>query len=171
MERELRQRIKTLVKNQLMDGLLKANDIPLPQAMVDAQVEQMAEQLQFPKATKANSAALAQLKSELLSREAHRRAALGLIVSRLIKMHELKPEDSRVRSVLESLAATYEEPEDVIQWYEQNAKAMEGIRALALEEQVVDWLLERAVVTEKVSSFPELMNPSPPSETSDSESL
>ncbi|MCP5420686.1 MAG: trigger factor [Gammaproteobacteria bacterium] len=160
MERELQERIKSQVKSRLMDGLLTANDILLPQALVDAQIEQMAEQMAFPKATKENSEMLAQLKSELLSKEAGRRAALGLIISRMIKANDIQLDESRLRPVLESLASTYEEPEEVIRWYEQHPKAMESVRAVAMEEQVVDWLLERAVVTEKVSSFDEIMKPS-----------
>ncbi|MEE4378646.1 MAG: trigger factor [Candidatus Competibacteraceae bacterium] len=159
MERELLERIKSNVKNQLLDGLLNANDIPVPQVMIDANIEQMARQLNLPEINEQNAEQLTKLKTELFTAQAQRQAALGIIVSQLVSKNDMKPDEARVRTHLESMASTYEEPAEVIRWYQQNPKALEGIRALALEDQVIDWLLERATVTDKPSSFAEIVQP------------
>jgi trigger factor len=159
MERELLERVKSSVKDQLLEGLLNANDIPVPQVMIDANIEQMAKQLNLPEANEKNAENLAKLKAELFTAQAKRQAALGVIVSQLVTNNDIKPDEFRVRTHLESIAATYEEPAEVIRWYQQNPKALEGVRALALEDQVVDWLLARAAVTDKPSTFAEIVQP------------
>ncbi|NJN45884.1 MAG: trigger factor [Candidatus Competibacteraceae bacterium] len=157
MERELLERIKNNVKNQLLDGLLNANDIPVPQVMIDANMEQMARQLNLPETSEQNAEQLTQLKTQLFAPQARRQAALGIIVSQLVSKNDMKPDENRVRTHLASMASTYEEPAEVIRWYQSNPKALESIRALALEDQVIDWLLERATVTDKPSSFAEIV--------------
>lgn len=157
MERELRDGIKNAIKQQVMQGLLEANNIPLPRALIAMEVERLAHQLHFP--TKTNDEQSQQLKTQLLEPEARRRVALGLLISRLAAVHDLKPDEQRVRDYLSSLASTYQEPDEVVRWYEQNPRALENVRALALEDQIVDWLLERAQVTEKISSFADIMTP------------
>ncbi|HYQ90947.1 MAG TPA: hypothetical protein VES89_02420, partial [Candidatus Competibacteraceae bacterium] len=88
-----------------------------------------------------------------------RRIAFGLILSRLAEANGIKADEAHVRSHLNDLAAGYEEAAAVIQYYERTPAAMDSIRAVVLEEQVVDWLLERAQITEKPSHFEEIMNP------------
>ncbi len=156
MERELDENIKMVVKRQLMEGLLAANNIPVPQAMVKGQIEHMAKQAGFPDTDDEKAATL---KSELFAKEARRRIALGLILSRLAEANHIELDEARVRSHLATISSTYQEPETVMQWYEKNPQAMESIRTLVLEDQVVDWLLERAEVIDKPSSFDEIMKP------------
>ncbi|HXH04101.1 MAG TPA: trigger factor [Candidatus Competibacteraceae bacterium] len=158
MERELKQGIKAVVKRQVMQGLLDANPIDLPQALVREEIEQLARQMHFPTAGK-SSEELEKTKAELFGEEAKRRVALGLIVSRVVTENALKLEPARVQAHLEGIAASYEDAGEVIRWYQQNPQALESIRGLALEEQVVDWLLERAQVSDKPSSFDEIMKP------------
>jgi trigger factor len=156
MERELGESIKTIVKRQLMESLLASNDIPVPQAMVAGQIEYMAKQAGFPDTDDEKTA---NLKTQLFAKEARRRIALGLILSRLAEANHIELDEARVRAHLAAISSTYQEPEAVVQWYEKNPQAMESIRTLALEDQVVDWLLERAEVTDKPSSFDEIMKP------------
>ena len=76
-----------------------------------------------------------------------------------------------LRDSLETVAASYQDPAEVIRWHEQNPQAMEGIRALVIEDQMVEWLLERAQVSEKPSTFAEIMKPSrSPAEAMDRQS-
>ena len=157
MDRELRDGIKTAVKRQALQGLLAANPIPLPQMLVDAEIENLAGQLYFPGGDQDEK--IQQLKTQLFSAEASRRVALGLLMSRVATMQELKADEQQVRERLETLAASYEDPAEVIRWHEQNPQAMDNIRALVVEAQVVEWLLERAQVTEKPSTFAEIMKP------------
>ncbi|MFO1431121.1 MAG: trigger factor [Candidatus Competibacteraceae bacterium] len=156
MERELKERTNTMVKRQLMDQLLAANPIPLPQAMVKAQMTSMARQLGFPDDEDEKTL---HLKNQLFEPEARRRIAFGLILSRLAEANGIKVDEAHVRGHLDTLAAGYEEAAAVIQYYERTPAAMDSIRAVVLEEQVVNWLLERARLTEKPNHFKEIMDP------------
>ncbi|MDG4584596.1 MAG: trigger factor, partial [Candidatus Competibacter sp.] len=157
MERELRDGIKTRVKRQVMQGLLDANDIPLPQALIRFEIENLARQLHFPAG--GDDERIRDLKAQLLGSEARRRVALGLLVSRLAADQGIQVDTQRVQAYLQSLAATYQEPAEVLRWYEQTPQALDGVRALVLEDQIVDWLLERVRVTDKSSAFAEIMTP------------
>lgn len=158
MERELDEKIKATVKKQVMDKVLEANNILVPQAMVNEEIERLAQQSNSPPGTEGDEQA-AKAKAERFEEGARRRVALGLIISRLVAAHNIQSDSGRVRTKLESIASSYEDPQGLMQWYSQNPQAMEGIRALVLEEQVVDWLLERAEVVEKPSSFDAIVKP------------
>jgi trigger factor len=157
MERELRDGIKATVKRQVMQGLLDANPIPVPRVLIETEIEHLASQLRFP--TDAKDEKAQQLKTQLFEFEARRRVALGLLISRLAAAREIKVDDRRVRNYLETMASTYQEPAEVLRWYEQTPQALDNVRALVLEDQILDWLLERAQVTEKASTFAEIMAP------------
>lgn len=157
MERELREGIKASVKRQIMQGLLAANPIPVPKVLVETEIEHLARQLYFP--ADAKDEKTRQLKTQLFEPEARRRVSLGLLISRLASVQQIKVDERRVRDYLETMASTYQEPDEVVRWYEKTPKALDNVRALVLEDQIVDWLLERAKVTEKTSTFAEIMTP------------
>ncbi len=156
MEIELKERTKAIVNRQLMDKLLVANEIPLPQTMIKAQMNSMAKQLDFPDDDDEKTL---QLKTYVLEPRARQITAFGLILSRLAETHGIKVDETRVRNRLNLLAASYEDAAAVIQYYERTPAAMDSIRTMALQEQVEDWLLERVQITDKPSSFEEIMNP------------
>ncbi len=158
MERELGEGIRAAVKRQVLQGLREANDILLPQALVDGEIEHLAEQSKFPSGDKSN-AETAQAKKAVFEQEARRRVALGLIISRLVAANNIQVDEARLRSHIESIASTYDDSDEVVRWYYQNSKLMESARAVVLEEQVVDWLLERAEVSEKPSTFDDVLKP------------
>ena len=158
MERELAQGVKALVKRQVMDKLLAANPIDLPKALIEAEVEQLAKQMRFPEAEQP-SEETQNTKFALFAEEAGKRVALGLVVSRLISEQQIKLDPVRVMEHLQTVAASYEDADEVIRWYQQNPQAMDSVQGLVLEEQVVDWLLERAQVSDKPASFDEVMKP------------
>jgi trigger factor len=158
MERELQNAIKAIVKRQVMQQLLDANSVPLPQTMIDQEIEHLAKQMRFPQRSQSGEE-WSTLRRELFEPEARRRVALGLILSRLVAAQGLRLDESRVQNRLASIASTYQESEEVIEWYNRNPYALGGVRALALEDQVVDWLLERASIVEKPGSFDEIMKP------------
>lgn len=160
MERELREGIKSAVKQQVLQGLLDANAIPLPRALINIEIEQLARQLRLP--ADPGDERAQQMKTYLFETEACRRVALGLLISQLATTQQIKADDQRIRDHLDSIAATYQEPAEVVRWYQQTPHAIDSIRALVLEEQVVEWLLERAQVNEKMSTFAEIMTPNQP---------
>lgn len=168
MERELRDGIQTATKRQVMQGLLDSNAIPLPQALIGAEIEHLANQLRLPPSK--DNEKIQQLKTQLFETEARRRVALGLLISKLAAKQGIQVDEERVRARLDTFAATHEEPAEVLRYYEQTPNALESLRALVLEDQIVDWVLERAQVTEKASTFAEIMMPSQQPVTAPAES-
>ena len=84
---------------------------------------------------------------------------LGLVVAEVVKQNELKPDDARVRTLIEEMASAYQEPEQVVAWYYKNEQQMSEVRSVVLEEQVVDTVLEKAKVTDKTVSYEEAIKP------------
>lgn len=152
MQRELKQAIKTKVKNQVMDGLLAANSIEVPKAAIESEVNRLRQQAvqQFGGGLQAD-----QLPAELFEEQAKRRVSLGLIVAEVVKKFDLKPDEARVKAMIEELAGAYQEPEQVVSWYYKNEQQMNEVRSVVLEEQVVDTVLEKAKVTDKQVSYEE----------------
>ncbi|MFK8331912.1 trigger factor [Pseudomonas sp. BJa5] len=156
MERELRQAIKTKVKNQVMDGLLAANPIEVPKALLENEVNRLRVQAvqQFGGNIKPE-----QLPAELFEEQAKRRVVLGLIIAEVVKQNELKPDEARVREMIQEMASAYQEPEQVIAWYYKNDQQLNEVRSVVLEEQVVDTVLQKATVTDKSVSYEEAVKP------------
>ncbi|MFP6850723.1 MAG: trigger factor [Pseudomonas sp.] len=156
MERELRQAIKSKVKNQVMDGLLAANPIEVPKALIGNEVDRLRVQAvqQFGGNLKPD-----QLPAELFEEQAKRRVVLGLVVAEVVKQCELKPDDARVREMIQEMASAYQEPEQVVAWYYKNDQQMNEVRSVVLEEQVVDTVLQKANVTDKSVSYEEAVKP------------
>lgn len=156
MERELRQAIKAKVKNQVMDGLVSTNPIEVPKALLDNEVDRLRVQAvqQFGGNIKPD-----QLPAELFSEQAKRRVVLGLIVAEVVKQNELKPDEARVRELIQEMASAYQEPEQVVSWYYKNEEQLNEVRSVVLEEQVVDTVLQKAKVTDKSVSYEEAVKP------------
>ena len=156
MERELRQAIKTKVKNQVMDGLVAGNPIEVPKALLSNEVDRLRVQAvqQFGGNIKPD-----QLPAELFEEQAKRRVELGLIVAEVVKQFDLKPDDTRVRELIQEMASAYQEPEQVVAWYYKNEQQMNEVRSVVLEEQVVDTVLQKASVTDKAVSYEEAVKP------------
>jgi len=156
MERELRQALKTKVKNQVMDGLLVANQIDVPAALISNEVDRLRVQAVQQFGGNINPE---QLPAELFNEQAKRRVLLGLIIAEMVKQFELKPDDARVRELIEEMAAAYQEPEQVVKWYYQNEQQLNEVRSVVLEEQVVDTVLKQAKVTDKQVSYEDAVKP------------
>ncbi|MEG1816871.1 trigger factor [Pseudomonas sp.] len=156
MERELRQAIKTKVKNQVMDGLVAANPIEVPKALLENEVNRLRVQAvqQFGGNIKPE-----QLPAELFEEQAKRRVVLGLIVAEVVKQNDLQPDEARVREMIQEMASAYQEPEQVVAWYYKNDQQLNEVRSVVLEEQVVDTVLQKATVTDKSVSYEEAIKP------------
>ncbi len=153
MERELDEAVRNQVRAAVMDALVRENPVEVPRALVEETVQQM--QLDMGRRMGAKDT------SQLPPREpfqdpARRRVALGLIVGELLKQSELKVDRARVQMKLADVAATYPNPDEVRRSYLQNADAMRQLESSVLEEQLIDWILGKAKVVPKASSFKEL---------------
>ena len=155
MERELEQNVRARLKQQLMDGLLAANPVEVPQSLVDAQVREM--QIDAARRLGARDASQVPPPEPFLE-GARKRVALGLLIGELIKSRGIKLDRVRVDARLADLAASYPDPEQVIKAYRQNADALRQVENVVLEDQVVDLLLEKAAVTDQPATFKDVMN-------------
>ncbi len=156
MERELKNAIRTRVKSQVIDGLVKANEVDVPAAAVDSEIEVL--QRQAAQRFGGDEKQALQLPRELFEEQAKRRVIVGLLLGEVINSNELKAEDERVKALIDEMASAYEDPSEVVEFYNKNEQLMNNIRNLALEEQAVEKILATAKVTEKETSFTELMN-------------
>ncbi|ELJ8441195.1 trigger factor [Vibrio cholerae] len=157
MERELKQAIKARIKEQAIEGLVKENEIQVPSALIDQEINVLRQQA--AQRFGGNVEAAAQLPRELFEEQAKRRVVVGLLLGEVIRTHELKADEEKVKALITEMATAYEDPSEVVSYYEQNQQLMNNMRNVALEEQAVDAIIAKAQVTEKAISFSELMNP------------
>jgi len=157
MERELTQALKNAVKQQVIDGLVKANDIDMPQALINSEINVLRQQaMQRFGGMQGNN--MPELPAELFQDEAKRRVQIGLLLGEVIKSQDLKVEEERVEALIASMASAYEDPQEVVDYYKGNQEMMQNMRNVALEEQAVEAILSGAKVTEKEVNFDEFMN-------------
>ncbi len=156
MGRELEQALKANVKEQVLNGLLEQNDIELPKPLIDGEVEVLRKQAMQRFGDQA--ANMPELPADLFTEQAARRVKVGLLLGEVIKTNELKAEDDRVKALIASMASAYEDPSEVVAYYNGNEEMMQNMRNVALEEQAVEALLKTAKLTEKAVNFEEFMN-------------
>ncbi|MGQ7843698.1 trigger factor [Granulosicoccus sp. 3-233] len=166
MERELKQRVESQVKTQVMDGLVKLNPIDVPGALVAEEIKRQREQLMQQMPADSDSSMLA---DELFSEQATRRVQLGLVVGEIIQQKEIKADAAAVRKQIEELASSYQDPQQVIDYYYGNQEMLKNIEGLVLEEAVTSAVLEAATVVDEPTTFKDIMNPSEPEAPADSE--
>ena len=168
MQRNLRTRIRGIVKNQVTEGLFKANPISIPHVLVNAELRNMLSEMNLPRNS---SNEIQQVAVQMLGARAVRRVALGLLMSDLVRRENIEADPQRVREILENHASDYQNPEEVIGAYQRDEKIMAQIESLAIEEQAIDWLVERAQLTEQTSTFTEVMSSRSPMTFGSSEEL
>ena len=156
MSRELNATIRNKIKAQVIDGLVKNNEIDVPTALVEREIDVLRQQAvsRFG----GNMKQPMDLPKELFEAEAKRRVSVGLLFSEIIESNKIKADDAKVKSLIDEIASAYEDPKEVLEYYSKDKKAMDNIRSVAIEDQVVDLLLASAKVTDKNYSFSELMN-------------
>ena len=165
MQRELDASIKAKVKNQVMDGLDATNELELPQALLDEEVNRMRQEAvqQFGGGQGAPQIDPSVLPAEMFSDQAGKRVKLALIINAIVEKNELAPDEDKVRETIETMASSYEDPEQVINFYYSNEQQLSQIRNVVLEEQIVDLVLESAKVSEKAVSYEEAVSREEPS--------
>ena len=157
MERELKNALVSRVKQQVINGLIEQNPIDVPASAVEEEINVLRNQA--AQRFGGNAQQAAQLPRELFEADAKRRVQVGLLFSEVIKSNELKADEERAKAMIADIASAYEQPAEVVEYYSKNEELMNNIRNVVLEEQAVDAVLAKAQVTEKASSFDEIMNP------------
>lgn len=159
MEREVDLTLRRQMKDTVLDALNEANDIELPQALVNNEAHRAKHDFEENlKRQGHNADAIGSLDASVFTEQAKKRVSLQLILAELIKQNELKADPAKVREMIEQVASGYEDPTSVINWYYSDQKNMAEVESLALEDHVVEWILEHAKVTDKACTFDEIMN-------------
>ncbi|MAZ86352.1 MAG: trigger factor [Cellvibrionaceae bacterium] len=160
MERELKNAAKSKLKNQVMDKLVEAHEVELPQALVEGEIEALRNQMmqQFGGA-QPNMDLKSLLPDDMFTEQAERRVSLGLIVGEVVKKAEIKVDADRVREMVEEMASTYQDPEEVINYYYSNQQMLASVESVVLEDQVVDHIIEGANITETESTYEDVIKP------------
>ena len=159
MRRELSAALRAITKRRVMDALLQGREITLPASLVDEEIERAIRQRKLELTHSGIDPESASLERAMFEDQARTRVALGLLLAEIIKANDIKPDPERVRAHIENLASTYEDPNEVINWYYGDRGRLSEVETTVLEDQVVEWILARAKVTDEASSFDEILNP------------
>ncbi|HEY4037735.1 MAG TPA: trigger factor [Burkholderiaceae bacterium] len=149
LEREVAARLRTRARDQVFEALLAATGFEVPQALVDDELQRLEH------ATHAN--ARGDAASSALQQVARHRVRLGLLIGELVARNGLQPRQDQIRKAVESIAQSYENPSEVIHWYLGSRERLAEIEAGLTEDNVVNWALSRAKVSEVKVPFDELM--------------
>ena len=165
MERELRNAVEASVKNQVMDAIVGAHDeLELPASLISQEINAMRQQMfqQFGGAAPQDLDLTTILPDEMFSEQAERRVKLGLIVAEMVNEFELTAEPAKVREAIEDIASTYQDPEEVINWYYSENEQLAGIESRVLEDTVVEKLLSTAAIAEVECSYQDALEKARP---------
>lgn len=157
VEREVTKRLRARTKEQVMNLLLETHAIDVPQALVHAEAQQMAERALADLKRRNPQMKDMPVEASWFTEQATRRVKLGLIIAELVKAKDLLVKPEHVRAVVDDFAASFEDPQEVVRWYYSQPERLAEAEALALENNVVDWVLSQVQVTEKPVAFDELM--------------
>ena len=156
MERELGRAIRNLTKQQVIAGLQENNEVEVPSALVDQEIDRLRQQAvqQFGGGQQMDAS---MLPAELFKEQAEKRVVIGLLMNAAIESADLKPDEDKVEALIEEMASAYQEPEQVREYYNSNPQQKAQVEALALEDQVVEKVLESAQVSEVESNYEEVV--------------
>ncbi len=159
MERELRTAVSNKVKQRVMDQLFKLHDLEVPKALIAGEVNTLKQQMLQQYGGQGQSFDPSMLPDEMFTAQAERRVKLGLIVAEIVKANDIKADGGRVREKVEEIASTYEQPEQVVEYYYSQNQLLDSVQSAVLEEQVVEHILDCASVSEENVSYEEALKP------------
>jgi len=160
LEREVAQRLRSRTKTGVMEGLLALASFDVPNALVDAEKQALAERaIEDLKARGVDPKQLPPIPPDTFAEQAERRVRLGLIVAEIVRQHALQAKPDQIRRQIEEFAQAYENPGEVIRHYFGDRNRLAEIEAIVVEQNVVDWALAKAQPAARTLDFDELMGP------------
>ncbi|MCJ8299128.1 MAG: trigger factor [Pseudomonadales bacterium] len=159
MSREMSQSLKGKLKDQVFAKLVELNAIAVPTALVDGEIDNLRKQAVQQYGGQGANLDFNMLPKEMFTDQAKRRVSVGLLVQEVIKSNEIKADDERVRSTIEEMAQTYQDPKEVVDHYYSNDDMLNQVKSLVIEDQVIDHLLSSAKVNETAVSYEEAIKP------------
>ncbi len=157
LEREVSKRIRSRIKEQIMQAFLDTTRIEAPSILINKEKERLMQNARSDFEAQGMKVKDIPLTADLFKEKAEYRVKLGLILAELVKVHALKATSEQVRNIIEDAAQSYENPEQVVKWHYASPERLQEAESLALEENVVNWALEKIKLIDKTVTFDELM--------------
>jgi trigger factor len=157
VEREVKKRVEAKLKDHALQALLAATPLEVPKSLVGMEAASMAERAVADLKARGVNPEQVPINPQAFEAAARRRVALGLVIAELARAENLQPKPAEVRALVEQEAQSYESPAEVVKWFYMQPQRLSEMEALALEANVVRWVLTKAKVSEKQVSFDELM--------------
>ena len=157
VEREVHKRVDARLKQQALDALLASTPLELPKALVAQETQELVQRAAADLQSRGVKIEKLPLDPQAFEAAARRRVALGLIIGELARAEKLQPKPAEVRALIEAEAASYESPAEVVKWFYMQPQRLSEMEGLALEGNVVRWVLAKAKVADQAVPFDELM--------------
>ncbi len=158
MERELKSALKAANKRKAMDTVADNNEISLPEAPVEREARYLMEQAKNNLRQQGVNVEGIPFELDAFKDSAEKRVKLSLLIGKIISDNGIKPDEAKVKEAIDAIAASYEDPEDVVNYYMTNQDKLSEIQMMVVEDAVVEWIYDHVKVTESTSSFSEVMN-------------
>jgi trigger factor len=156
---ELRRKLDAVLKDQALKGLRQSTQLTLPRSLVEQEALLLARRMAANLSQQGMKPEDIKLTPEMFRPQAEERVALGLILAEIVRGKNLEARPEQVRALVDDVAQTYEQPDAVVRWHYEKPERLNEFESLAVERNVVDWLLGQAKVTEVPTTFEALMGP------------
>jgi len=157
LRREVKKRLQGRITAQVMDLLLQANPLQVPEALIQKEVERLMQVARQDMEQRGMKVKDLPMRPEWFTDQARRRVSIGLILSEIVKLNDLRAQPAQVRELVEDAAQSYDDPQEVVRWYYAKGERLSDFEGAAIEANVVDWVLQRVTVRDKPVAFAELM--------------
>jgi len=157
LEQEVEKRVKARVKEQVFQGMIDATKLDLPSSLVNVEINRMAQVAAQNLQQRGMDPKAIKLEPAMFEDQARRSTSLRLILSEVVNTNKLQANADQVRAIIDAFAQSYDDPEELVKWYYADVKRLDEPSALATEDNVVNWVLEKAKVSTKKIKFDELM--------------
>jgi len=158
MARELESTVKATNKRKVMDSLIANNAITLPESPVEREAEHLMEQAKNNLRNQGVNIEGIPFNIDNFKDSAKKRVSLSLLIGKIINDNNIKPDEARVKAVIDGIAASYEDPEDVVKFYMNDQQKLSEVQMMVVEDTVVEWIYDKVKVEEKSATFSEVMN-------------
>ena len=158
LEREVKFRVLARNKGAVMDALVASAELDVPNSLVENESERMiANAREDMKKRGIKDADKAPIPADIFKPQAERRVRLGLVVAELVRSNNLQAKPEQLQAHIEEMAQSYEKPADVMRWYLGDRQRMSEVEAVVIENNVTDFVLAQARISDKSLPFDELM--------------
>ncbi len=170
LDREAERASRERLKEQVVEGLATANELELPRALVDGEIDALRQQMKQRLQSQLGEDSDPDLPADLFEGQARRRVTLGLVMNELVREKGIRLDQDRVKQQMQEIASGYERPQEIMEYYRQNRQLIQSLEVSVLEDQVIDWIIEQADVEDEPTDLQELLNPTTRQAGTDAES-